>query len=186
MKSVLISINPKWCELIASGKKTVEVKKTKPQLKTPFKVYIYETKGEKQYYSQPMPIPYYKGKGKVIGEFVCVKIDTVMSVNTPCMIYFSINDKMDVFFSDVSCLDVDEAGKYLGFNTEGYGWHISDLVIYDEPKELDRFLLFCEYDFDEVKCIGCKNLSYNDLGQEACDRRITRPPQSWCYVEELI
>ena len=33
MKAVLISINPKWCELIASGKKTVEVKKSKVLMK---------------------------------------------------------------------------------------------------------------------------------------------------------
>ena len=45
MKSVLISIKPKWCELIASGKKTVEVRKTRPKIETPFKVYIYETQG---------------------------------------------------------------------------------------------------------------------------------------------
>ena len=43
MKAVLISIQPKWGELIASGKKTVEIRKTKPKLETPFKVYIYCT-----------------------------------------------------------------------------------------------------------------------------------------------
>ena len=43
-KSVLFSIKPKYCELIASGKKTIEVRKTKPKLDTPFKCYIYETK----------------------------------------------------------------------------------------------------------------------------------------------
>lgn len=51
MKSVLISIQPKWCELIASGKKTIEVRKTKPKLETPFKVYIYCTKDEPLYHS---------------------------------------------------------------------------------------------------------------------------------------
>lgn len=43
MKSVLISIKPKWCELIASGKKTIEVRKTRPKIEIPFKVYIYCT-----------------------------------------------------------------------------------------------------------------------------------------------
>lgn len=43
MKSVLISIQPKWCELIASGKKTIEMRKTAPKLETPFKCYIYMT-----------------------------------------------------------------------------------------------------------------------------------------------
>lgn len=46
MKSILQSIKPKYCELIAAGKKTIEVRKTRPKLETPFKVYIYCTKGE--------------------------------------------------------------------------------------------------------------------------------------------
>ena len=51
MKSVLISIKPKYCELIANGKKTVEVRKTRPKIKFPFKCYIYCTKGETLYRS---------------------------------------------------------------------------------------------------------------------------------------
>lgn len=42
-KAVMLSIRPKWCEKIASGKKTVEVRKTRPKLDTPFKCYIYCT-----------------------------------------------------------------------------------------------------------------------------------------------
>ena len=42
-KAVLISIRPKWCELIANGTKTVEVRKSRPKLHTPFKCYIYCT-----------------------------------------------------------------------------------------------------------------------------------------------
>ncbi len=42
-KAVLISIQPKYCELIASGKKTIDVRKTRPKLETPFKCYIYCT-----------------------------------------------------------------------------------------------------------------------------------------------
>ena len=44
MKSVLISIRPQWCEKIASGEKTIEVRKTAPK-KVPFKCYIYMTQG---------------------------------------------------------------------------------------------------------------------------------------------
>lgn len=44
MKSVMISIKPKWCELIASGQKTIEVRKTAPKCDVPFKCYIYCTK----------------------------------------------------------------------------------------------------------------------------------------------
>lgn len=42
-KAVLISIRPKWCELIANGTKTVEVRKSRPKLETPIKCYIYCT-----------------------------------------------------------------------------------------------------------------------------------------------
>lgn len=45
MKSIMLSIQPKYCELIASGKKTIEVRKTAPKLETPFKCYIYCTGG---------------------------------------------------------------------------------------------------------------------------------------------
>ena len=48
-KAVLISIQPKWCELISNGKKTIEVRKTRPMLETPFKCYIYCTKPSKKY-----------------------------------------------------------------------------------------------------------------------------------------
>ncbi len=86
MRSVLISINPKWCELIASGKKTVEVRKTRPKIDTPFKVYIYETKGKLRWCNKcqdsdcERPYPgcaCFEGYGKVIGEFVCDQIDEI-------------------------------------------------------------------------------------------------------------
>lgn len=216
MKAVLISIQPKWCELIARGKKTVEVRKTRPKIETPFKVYIYCTKAKEvlldvikdgdnvfgnTHHGKTSFIKgtdgsvcdMYGKRQKVIGEFVCDEIDTVMSVDTPCMQYFTVNDKMDMFFSDVSCLDVDEAGTYLGFNKEGYGWHISDLVIYDEPKELSEFMRFCDGVGGNIGCRGCEyyytesNESVGFYEECGCDnlRPLKRPPQSWCFVEEV-
>ena len=63
MKAVLISIQPKWCELIASGKKTIEVRKTKPKLETPFKCYIYCTQNTP--YNPVIPMRYEKEGGKL-------------------------------------------------------------------------------------------------------------------------
>lgn len=174
MKSVLISIQPKWCALIVSGKKTVEVRKTRPKIDTPFKCYIYETKGKKQYFSQPLPIPYNEGRGKVVGEFVC---DAMM-------------DCKDVNMDD-TCISIKEWLEYTK-NHKGivYGWHISDLVIYDEPKELTEFFHFCG---DDPECEGCEARYYSstECGTEdyCCSvvegyKPLTRPPQSWCYVEE--
>lgn len=42
MTSIIASIKPKWCELIVSGKKTIEVRKIAPK-EVPFKVYMYCT-----------------------------------------------------------------------------------------------------------------------------------------------
>ena len=67
MKAVLMSIHHKWCEKIFNGSKTIEVRKSRPSIDMPFKVYVYETKGKTKYWSQPMPIPYTEGRGKVIG-----------------------------------------------------------------------------------------------------------------------
>ena len=166
MKSVLISINPKWCELIASGKKTVEVRKTKPKIKTPFKVYIYETRAQ---CDRPIMLDFgaldFHGRGQVIGEFVC---DCVFIMWDG----YAGNQGGD-------CLTFDEREKYLQ-GKGGYGWHISNLVIYDNPKYLTEFKKFnreCWYaDLGLAKrdCPKCKN----------AECFMQRPPQSWCYVEE--
>ena len=78
MKAVLLSVRPTYCEKIASGKKTIEVRKSRPKQEIPFKVYIYMTKG---FASYPVTIggyPYicnYSGGQGVIGEFICDRID---------------------------------------------------------------------------------------------------------------
>ena len=156
MKSVLISIQPKWCELIASGKKTVEVRKTRPKLETPFKCYIYCTNWKDNTYWKN----HYKDKlGKVIGEFVCDKVEHghILWVKEQPEYYDLVDEKTQLTYRQMF--------DYLGENGIGCFWHISDLVIYDEPKALGEF-----------NHCGV-NYHFNPP--------ITRPPQSWCYVEEL-
>ena len=194
MKSVLISIRPKWCDLIASGKKTIEVRKTRPKIKTPFKCYIYCTKPSKKYQTisgcmvlnddELFKIPNGKIKygnsiemiaydnytadnflnGKVIGEFVCDRIDIIDVIDDGIMTYIRVNQKADMFITQETCLKINGLQRYLD-GKSGYGWHISDLKIYDEPKELGEFHHCGEgYHFNPA---------------------VTKPPQSWCYVEEL-
>jgi predicted transcriptional regulator len=173
MKSVLISIQPKWCELIASGKKTVEVRKTKPKLEMPFKVYIYCTidggvKGDMLVRSKLIC-------GKVIGEFVC---DAIFPMS---ILYSNPNDRLALREFPYTCLTDKEIMDYLGNGGEGYGWHISDLVIYDKPRELSDFCVW-------KKCNSCRDTGYESTAcryDEDCrvPAVITRPPQSWCYVE---
>lgn len=203
MKSVLISIHSKWCEKIASGEKTIEVRKTRPKLQTPFKCYIYCT----------MDHPYIsvscgeldklnyrtntvgRCNGKVIGEFICDRIYGLAPLN---------HAPDDV--EQQACLTREEIVRYL--KGVGYGWHISDLKIYDKPKELGDFWSYNEalhkrYDAEtDFCCYDAANEygealtdcgeAYNDILN--CYRcwyewsgwchRIKRPPQSWCYVEE--
>ena len=97
-----------------------------------------------------------------------------------------------------SCLTLDEVGEYIGYDKTGYGWHISELKIYDKPKDIRQFAQYSEkdirpcktkestchhesYDFSENTTI-C-NIDYD--GSHCPFIRLTRPPQSWCYVEEL-
>ena len=135
MKSVLISIQPKWCELIASGKKTVEVRKTRPKIDVPFKCYVYCTKSRKPYESFAVSGKPFECSGKVIGEFVCNAVEYYTS---NCTVFESVLLPSPSELEEM-CLTRDE---FNGYGTRGkllYGWHISDLVIYDKPKELREF-----------------------------------------------
>lgn len=180
MKSVLISIKPKWCELIASGKKTVEVRKTKPKIDTPFKVYIYETKALYKGSGGCL----FNGRGKVIGEFVCKKIDKIVNRgihNNFDYCYCSLdvfgNDDIEIEITDIknSCISKEELNYYGMYSHCLYAWHISDLVIYDKPKELSEFH---KVGYTETK----ESVTWLTRDEEK-SWQISRPPQSWCYVE---
>lgn len=148
VKSVLISIQPQWCELIASGEKTVEVRKTKPNIAMPFKCYIYQTKGKWMFNTlrkiglSNMANKLLSSKGKVIGEFICNNIDWHGLSN------LIIKEDAEHTLSG-TCLTKEEILNYLGYqkgtniyackNFDFYGWRISDLVIYDRAKEINEF-----------------------------------------------
>lgn len=189
-KAVLISIRPKWVEEIASGEKTIEVRKTKPKLETPFKCYIYCTVEKAGYDALWVPdaptrekysfmaVSAYlenpkganKGNGKVIGEFTCDGFWIGSPRNT------------NPIFCMAACMDGFDTEKYAKDKIL-YGWHISDLVIYDEPKELIEFHTW-------KKCKSCSKSGYESTAciyDENCmiPAAITKAPQSWCYVEEM-
>lgn len=187
MQAVLMSIQPKWCELIVTGKKTVEVRKTTPKLKPPFKVYIYCTAdtvkrvvfdeyGDRQIELIPQ---------RIIGEFVCEKLCWVLA-------HPSIFAGHPMFFQksiDDACLTQEEVEAY-SKGKDVFGWVISQLKIYEKPKELREFQNPCkEYQRDNPQCGNCD--FYRSRGEYpaecACEgaKPIVKAPQSWCYVEEL-
>ena len=79
-----------------------------------------------------------------------------------------------------SCLDFRDMRDYLGAR-DGYAWHISDLQIYDTPRDLDSFRREC---VNNLRCESCA-MYWNNNGTCGNDAlHLHRPPQSWCYVEE--
>lgn len=207
-KAVMISIQPKWCAKIASGEKTIEVRKTKPKLETPFKVYIYCTKSRTPYESFGVNKKPIECGGKVIGEFVCDFIpwyiselwddetfERIQEVLEPDDFaeygeyeYHTIADNGDDFWEDnmlckAACLSVEELRKYIGAGFQKfYGWHISDLKIYDEPKALSDFRRPC---VNDLYCESCGMYSENSGTCGNAALQLKRAPQSWCYVEEV-
>ena len=187
MKSVLIAIRPQGVEKIAKGEKTIEVRKTAPQ-EVPFKAYIYCSKEKKQ--DDIIWAGAFGDRGKwnghVIGEFICDKVEMV---NAKCSDY-----GIDLFYHDCltnGCLTEREIEKYFNVPEDrdlramkgnGYVWNISDLKIYDKPRELSEFSRPCSY---SGLCFSCKRTSFKKDGNLLCNTKITRPPQSWMYVEDL-
>lgn len=215
-RAVLLSIKPKYCELIASGKKTVEVRKTRPKIPTPFKCYIYCTKPKMitKYVFKPEDYPEYmrpektvfckvpdasspfcspvNGNSKVIGEFVCDKIITV-----DCDSVAPFDKESGKYIDKETCLSRDDFVKYTGCKI-AYGWHISDLKIYNNPKTLDNFRKPCicpEMPYCPLCEVGYEYISETDAEfyrvDGECDTEwrclnwIKKPPQSWCYVQEV-
>lgn len=170
MRAVIISIHPKWCEKIASGEKTVELRKTRPKTNLPFKCYVYCTKdGYAGIFSGKPFLSHnrYVCNGKVIGEFVC---DSILS---HC-------EMANADIAEItSCVRREDIRKYSD-GKEVFGWHISDLKIYDKPKELSEFKPCHQCEYVE----GCRTYVEHRLDGD-CRKPILRPPQSWCYVEEL-
>lgn len=190
-KAVLISIRPEWCEKIINGRKTIEARKTRPKMDTPFKCYIYCTQSadmlwilrERERSLHPDKIAdvfkaakcggAYRGNGKIIGEFTCNRVTNLFSNSRFWL------DEDDVLHT---CLSAAEMRKYANGANGLYGWHISNLKIYDTPKELIEFHTW-------KKCKSCNKSGYESTAciyDENCiiPAAITKAPQSWCYVEE--
>lgn len=99
----------------------------------------------------------YGKEQKVIGEFVCDRID---NIGLSDLIVKEDAEKV----LDGSCLTKQEVLNYLEYDRgkpiydakhfNFYAWHISNLIIYDNPKLLGEF-------------------------------QLTKPSQSWRYVDEV-
>ena len=212
MKAVLLSTRPKWCEKIChkiakneNGKsiyaKTIEIRKTKPSIYTPFKVLIYQTKSRDNAIYKEYKVDDLRS-GKVIGEFVC---DWIAEYD--CELYNDGSDEeiRSVWYDEddgeryteiiahtggrpwllrKACMSWDEFKAYMGEGEKTfYAWHISDLKIYDKPKPLEEFYIRCR--ISDKKCRLCDNCFEREdsYGRYYAVKKLTRAPESWCYVE---
>ena len=189
MKSVLISIQPYYVFLIIAHlmgwdipqKKTVEVRKDFPKDQAwDRRLHIYCSKNRRSFNRIPKQYQPFMKKllGKVVGEFLCDRIEEDD-------LYYTV--ECDEFWRKTTCLTQKELIQYGDYNTL-YFWHISDLKIYDKPKELGEFMI--KVKSSDKRCLGngvkdyWQAQGYDDREETHCLVRLTRPPQSWCYVEE--
>lgn len=202
MKNILISIQPQWVERILNGEKTVEIRKTVPNCELPCRVYIYCTKaklpqqGKGCVKADHLTMPnFFNGRysryvlganygeclnGKVVAEFTLNKVEDFSKWEYD---FGALVRHIDLWAGTRG--DYPFLINYLKGQKKGYAWHIEDLAIYDKPKELSEFKKYCNlvHNKQNIQCFKplCKN-------KEICNKEqmaITRPPQSWCYVEGL-
>lgn len=174
--AILLSTNPVWCEKIFHivnyapsgepiGEKRFEVRKTRPKIETPFKVYVYETQ-EKKF--KDIGVHWKNGQtfehhiGKVIGEFICDAILEWDEDATPPVPLIK------------TCLSYSQIRRYWGDKKKIFLWHISNPKLYNTPIELGEF------------SNGSSRFEFSDTedGFPWKYSGMTRPPQSWCYVEK--
>lgn len=226
-KAIMLSLHPRWCEKISNVifhstdeipvyEKSIEIRKTRPKIQTPFKVYIYCTK-PRHYYKisrhlltsdeslflvngkirmcDGFGVEYedseYKHLNcKVIGEFVCNSIRKISYRKNDTGVW--LKSIVGEFILSESALSQEELSSYLK-NGSGYAWNISNLVIYDKPRELSEFKTLCTDFYDGKHCDECeyfidgRGYEY-DESDCGCDglKPLKRPPQSWCYVVPQI
>ena len=176
-KAVMLSIRPKWVEKITNGEKTIEVRKTRPKLDTPFKAYIYCTMPDAKDPHNILELHGADGKirkanSKVIGEFTCERIALIAYDGG------ELSSTTNAAFSPATCVTQSEIIAYIGDKGRCYGWHISDLRIYDTPRDLGEFQRPYECNECDAKWASECNTCYEK-------NKIKRPPQSWCYVEAM-
>lgn len=208
MKAILMSIRPEWCDLIIRGQKTIEVRKTRPKLETPFKVYIYCTKAPQQlitifkdgeetmdgeiHHGKPVFVKFNKllpdsirGNAQmVIGEFIC---DDIRRIGPE---YCIVKEDIETAIAG-SCLSIKQVKEYAGWDIgmnyadmkDLYGWHISNFKLYEEPVRLKDFWAIqpCTHRGD---CCTCRRWDAEKLICRGEAFGIERPPQSWYYVED--
>lgn len=210
MKAVLMSIRPQWCNKIFNGSKTIEVRKSRPSIDMPFKVYVYQTRLKVNKGDSFMVVDALNenlGCGKVIGSFVCDRIDEFDSewseyayacapTDIPCTMPMSEENAIKIC-KEKGCMTLEDIIDYFGDEEwRAYFWHITEPKLFEKPRELGEFCVPCKkYNDSELHCMewDCEHYSFfscaNGDTEEEClcngNKPLRRPPQSWVYCETI-
>ena len=194
MKSIITSVSPYLCGKIASGDCNILVKKSTPK-EVPFRAYIYCTKTKNKWSLCDYEGAYQNSEGEivyaqqhVIGEFIC---DRVYNIDYLPKEYEGNPSQFSEFICNNSCLSFEQIIEYKKGKTI-YGWHITDLKLYDKPKKLNEFRkpldnVYCSYyrDHCEEGCVGFGSTDYVCNDYWNWEKGLTCPPRSWQYAEEI-
>lgn len=161
----------------------------------------YDDNGDEICFDENVPVRRYNSYAqKVIGEFICTGYDKLVHCGTTNHnVTIQLMDDnyytrpLTKEFLNLCCLSYKQLEDY-SKGGDLYALHITDVKLYKKPKELSEFTILCkEYDKDNPDCECC------DYQSATCDcdippqfdckcnglKPLTRPPQSWCYVEEV-
>lgn len=190
MRDILVSLKPYYYYLIGEGIKPVEVRKSYPKADDWSKSgWFYMSRDEKSFAKIPKKFQdkYRKHFGKVGMRFVCPKISHWWWSSYDG--YFNDGGEYNITDEELksTCLTYSEFEKY-GDTKILYGLKLTDLVVYDEPRELSEFAKPAKTAYDDdgyLLCDGCEFANWNI--ERVCtidfcpERMITRPPQSWQF-----
>lgn len=214
---ILISIQPQHLANILNGIKILELRKSMPKCDLPCEAIFYCTKDKNNILAgtptvkkswkcwnrkdwnkqEKKDVGLGKYNGKVVAKFTLKQIDrleyrhiNLFHTNQ----YVPTSENPDYEWEKHSCVDYGKIVEY-GKGAPLFAWHIDDLIIYDEPKELSNFQKdldcdnypcnkgkFCEHDYYDYS-EGCKACEIDFDGSHCIYKQLKRPPQSWCYVE---
>ena len=182
---ILASLKPYYYYLIAEEKKKIEVRKT--ALKNlPQDIAFYMSKDEKSFAKIPKEFQekYRKHFGKIGMRVVCDEVEEFHEWELSPQGKFADfeRERLENFLT-AACLSEEEVVRYrenLPYFKPLYGWHISDLKIYDKPKPIMQFYKPCP-----IKIKNCPVCELYSTYTGCCMNNIDRPPQSYMFVEEV-
>lgn len=182
MKSLLIAIKPKWCAKIMSGEKNIEVRTSKALANAIQKlINEYGYADICAYCSKSNYLGYISNKyvGNVIFKFRCYKVETIKVDEGDRLKRLWSQTMIEDTLLKCSCLTQAQMYDYLK-DKNGFAIHISNLEIFDRPKELSEFYT-TKLDEDLTKRFD----NSIQLENGTWVKPITKAPQNFCYVEVL-